>query len=487
MQAQENLRKNYIYNLCYQILLVLTPIITTPYVSRVLGADGVGTVSYAESVASYFVLFATFGVTTYGQREIAYCRDGESQRSRVFWETKILQFTTSGIALALYAVFIFLVRRSGESTVLYLIFSVNILAVLADTTWFFQGIERFDKIAIRNIIFQILSILYIFVFVRGRGDEAKYVVGITAFVLMSNLSLWVELPKYIRRSSDLHPFRNIKPAAALFLPSIAIQIYGVLDKTMLGVIVGDAFENGFYEQAMKVPRGLLVVVNALGTVVVPKIAAAFAEKDTAQVKTLLYGVYRAVWMLAVPFCLGLILVSDYFVPWFYGPGYDKVALLLKVAAPIILLIGINSTTALEYLVPTRRENLFSRALLIGACTNFCLNMICIRLWASVGAAAASVVAELVINVVEFKYMRGELSVRRVLAEGRNYFLSGAVMAAVLIGVRLRSRAVFGCIPGTIPRTAVFVLTGMAVYTLCLVILKDELVLSVLKRVRSKND
>ena len=177
--------------------------------------------------------------------------------------------------------------------------------------------------------------------------------------------------------------------------------------------------------------------------------------------------------------------SDYFVPWFYGPGFEKVALLLKVSAPIILLIAINGTTAMQYLVPTRRENLFSRALLIGACTNFCLNLIGIRFWASVGAAAASVVAELIINVVEFRYTRGEISVREVLAQGKNYFISGGVMSAVLIGVRLRDKAVCGAIPGTLPRTAAFVLTGMVIYTVCLVLLKDELVLSVLKRVRMK--
>ena len=310
MQAQKDLKKNYIFNLCYQVLLLLTPVITTPYVSRVLGADGVGTVSYAESVVSYFSIFAVFGVTTYGQREIAYCQEDRQERSRVFWETKILQFTTSGIALALYAGFLFLYGRSGKDTVFYLIFSMNLFAVLADTTWFFQGIERFDIIAVRNILFQLLSIAYTFLFVRGRGDEAKYIFGITAFVLLSNLSLWPEIPKYVGKVGKLHPYRRIKLVAALFLPAVAIQIYGVLDKTMLGVIVGSAFENGYYEQAMKVPRGLLVIVNAFGAVMAPKIASAYAEKDTGRVRTLLYGVYRAAWLLAVPFCFGLILVSD---------------------------------------------------------------------------------------------------------------------------------------------------------------------------------
>lgn len=473
---ERNLKKNYIFNLLYQALRVLTPVITTPYVSRVLGADGVGSVSFAESVASYFVLLATFGIAAYGQREVSYVQNDEHKRSAAFWNTVILQLTTSFAALLLYGLFILITNGNSAIRLLYFIFTINIVAVLVDVTWFFQGIEKFDKVAIRNIICQLLSIAFIFLFVKGKGDEGKYVFGMTFFILLANASLWADVPKYVKKVSRtcLVPFKDFRIVCRLFVPSIAIQIYGVLDKTMLGVIIGNDFENGYYEQAMKVPRGLLVIVNALGTVVIPKVGQAFGKNDWDEVKKLVYGVYRAVWMLAVPFCLGLILTSDYFVPWFYGPGFEKVALLLKVAAPIILFIGINSTTALEYLVPTKRENLFSKAVLTGALVNFCLNIVMIRYFQSVGAAAASVIAEFIINVVEFASIRGEISVKKVIGTGKNYFIAGGLMTIVLLIMRAVS------LPRNIIGTAVMVLAGAVIYIGSLLVLKDELVLDFLK-------
>ena len=191
---QQNVKKNYIFNLIYQSLLVLTPVILTPYVSRVLGADGVGSVSFAESIVSYFVLFATFGIATFGQREISYVQDDIKKRSLVFWNTKLLQVITSGTALILYGILILLIEYSGTNRTLLLVYCINIFAVLFDVSWFYQGIERFDKICFRNIVFQILSIIYVFLFVRVPGDKAKYVFGTTFFILLSNISLWLELP-----------------------------------------------------------------------------------------------------------------------------------------------------------------------------------------------------------------------------------------------------------------------------------------------------
>ena len=160
--GQKSIKKNYLFNLSYQILLLITPLITTPYVSRVLGVRGIGTVSYTESIATYFVLAATMGITTYGQREISYVQDSIEKRSTVFWNTKVLQFVTSFLAFIVYVVFAFIRKDS----LIYLIFSLNIVAVFFDVTWFFQGMEEFGKIVFRNIVFKILNIVYIFAFIK---------------------------------------------------------------------------------------------------------------------------------------------------------------------------------------------------------------------------------------------------------------------------------------------------------------------------------
>ena len=164
--AKKSIKKNYIFNVSYQILLLITPLITSPYLARVLGADGTGTVSFAESIVSYFVLFATFGMTTYGQREVSYVQDSREKRTVVFWETKILELITGLIALLVYIPF----SLRQENQALYLVLALNIIAAIFNVTWFFQGLEEFGKIVLRNVIFKIINIIYIFVFVKTKKD-----------------------------------------------------------------------------------------------------------------------------------------------------------------------------------------------------------------------------------------------------------------------------------------------------------------------------
>ena len=155
--AQKSIKKNYVYNLTYQILTLITPLITTPYLSRVFGADGIGTCSYIESISSYFVLFATLGLTTFGQRETSYVQDDRKKRSIIFWETNIIELIASTLCIVAYVAFSF----SQTNYKLYLVLVLNLFSVIANISWFFQGMEEFGKIVLRNIIFKIINIVYI--------------------------------------------------------------------------------------------------------------------------------------------------------------------------------------------------------------------------------------------------------------------------------------------------------------------------------------
>ena len=320
--AQKSIKKNYIYNLTYQILTLITPLITTPYLSRVFGADGIGTCSYIESISSYFVLFATLGLTTFGQRETSYVQDDRKKRSIIFWETNIIELIASTLCIIAYVAFSFM----QENKSLYLVLILNLLSVIANISWFFQGMEEFGKIVLRNIIFKIINIIYIFVFVKTQNDIIIYLFGVAFFGLINNLSYWISVPKYIDRPilKELHPAKHIKTVIALFVPTIAIQVYTVLDKTMIGAITKDPFENGYYEQAMKIAKLVLTIITSLGTVMIPRIGYHYSKGDTKIVKEYMYRSYKFVWLCGIPLTLGLIAVSDNFVPWFFGAGYDKV-------------------------------------------------------------------------------------------------------------------------------------------------------------------
>lgn len=473
---KKSIKKNYVYNLCYQIFLLLTPLITTPYVSRVLGAKVIGTVSYIDSVVAYFILFANMGITTYGQREISYVQNSREKMSFVFWNTKIFQFIIDFIVILVYFIFVSFQKHS----VIYGVYSLNIFAVFMDITWFFQGIEEFEKIILRNIIFKITNIIYIFIFIKSSDDIIVYVFGICFFALLSNISLWFYLPKYIDKINwkRLYPLKNIKTVISLFIPTIAIQIYTVLDKTMIGIITQNSYENGFYEQALKISKMVLIVVTSLGTVMIPRIGYYFEQKNIEEIRRLMYRGYRFVWLLGVPLCLGLIVVSPNFVPWFFGKGYEKVIDLIQILAFLILSIGINNVTGMQYLIPTKKQKIFTITVIIGAFTNFILNIILIRYYLSIGAAIASVVAESTIAVVQLIMVKRELNILIILKEGIHYFIAGVIMA---MGLLFLSKNFVSSMLNTI----IMVLIGTTIYIFILILLRDEFFLTNIKLILNK--
>lgn len=474
--AQKSIKKNYVYNLVYQILTIVTPFITAPYLSRVLGAEGVGSVSFADSIVAYFTLFATMGIATYGQREISYVRDDIESRSVVFWNAKVLEIVTSLMAFVVYL--IFAINQGNQA--LYLVLSMNILAKMTDVTWFFQGMEEFGKIVLRNIVVRIFQIVYVFIFIKGPEDTTLYAAGLAGFTLLSNVSLWSYLPKYIKKVSrgKLRPFRNMGVVLSLFIPTIAIQIYTVLDKTMIGVITHSAVENGYYEQAIKISRMTLHVVTALGTVMVPRIGFLFSNQRHEEVKSYMYRGYRFVWFLGIPLCLGLVMCSDNFVPWFFGPGYGHVSLLLKILALLILAVGINNVTGIQYLIPTRRQNTFTFTVIIGAAVNFTLNSIFIRYFLSAGAAFASVIAETVIAVVQIIIVRRELSPAEIIKAGWHYYIAGATMVIALLPLK-------NALTPSVIHTGIMVVCGALVYFAVLLVLRDVFFIQNVRKMSAK--
>lgn len=462
--SKKSIQVNYIYNALYQILLLITPLVTSPYLARVLGADGVGTSSYIESIASYFVLFATMGITTFGQREISYVQESYEKRTVIFWETKLLNVFTSLIAILAYM--FFATRQNNWQ--LYVAIVFNLLAVLADISWFFQGIEEFGKIVGRNAFFKFLNILFIFTIIKNKNDLVWYMLGHSINLFLCNASLWTYLPKYIGKPvwSKLKPMRHFKVVISLFVPTVAIQIYTVFDKTMIGMITKDAFENGYYEQAMRIIRIILMVVTSLGTVVIPRIGFYFQKKEMKQVEALMYQSYRFIWFIGVPLCLGLVGVASNFVPWFLGEGYDKVIPLLHILGFTILAIGISNVTGIQYLVPTNRQNILTKTVLIGAGINFVLNLLLIPSLKSIGAAIASLIAETVITIVQLFYVRKEFSIRKIVISSLHYVIAGSIML-LTVGI-MRNK-----IKSSVLNTVILVLIGIMVYFMSLVALHDE--------------
>lgn len=476
---KKSIRRNYIYNLSYQILLIIVPLITTPYVSRVLGAEGVGTYSFAMSISSYFVLFATLGTTTYGQREISYHQAESYGRSVVFYDIVAIRFVTTTIASIAYLGFLAL---SGMLTPVSVVLIMNVFAVGADVTWFFQGLEEFGKVIGRNLLIRLAIIAFIFLFVKNREDLITYAFGISMLPFLGNLSLIPFLRKYLTKIklSDFSPLSRIKTMISLFIPTIAIQVYTVLDKTMIGLITMDARQNGYYEQSQKIVTIALAVVTSLGTVMVPRIGSLFSSGRIDDLRRYMERSYRFVWFLGLPLAFGIASSAASFVPWFFGEGYEGVVRLLWVFSIQLIAIGISNVTGIQYLVPTGRQNLLTRSVVIGAAVNLIMNLLLIPMYGAFGAAIASVIAEIVIATTQLIMVRDELNVTAVLLSATPYCISSIIMFVFLnIVSRYFSPAMIS--------TITMILLGVAIYGSLLFAMKDEMLAEVInsaKRVLS---
>lgn len=471
--SRKSIRKNYIYNVTYQLLVLITPLITTPYVSRTLGAAGIGTYSFADSVATYFTLFAAMGTASYGQREISYVQDDKEKRTEVFWNTEILSCISTFVWLLLYGTYVFFFC---DDMIIYSIFAINVIAVAFDITWLFQGMEEFGCIVFRNVVFKILNILYIVAFVHSGDDLAIYVLGMCLLPLLSLLSLWPFLHKIVDRPDwkKVRPFTNLGAVLSMFIPFVAISIYTVLDKTMIGLFTDTKDENGYYEQALKLSKTALTLVTALGTVMAPRVGYYYERQEMDAVRKCIYRSYRFTWFLGIPLCFGLASIAANIVPWFYGDGFDKVILLLSILSLLIPIIGISNVTGIQYMMPTKRQNMLTFSVLIGAGANFVLNLIMIPHWYSIGAAIASVLAETIITVVQIMIIRKELSPWKIISCSRHYWLAGGIMFCILYGVGRHLAPSF-------LHSLIMIISGGSIYFVLLLIMKDEFLV---KRIKS---
>lgn len=467
--------KNYLYNLSYQILVLIVPFITTPYVSRVLGAKGVGTFSYTNSIVQYFILFGCIGLNLYGQREIAYAQHEEEKRDKVFWELVILRIITVSISLA---IFYFTIASHGKYAPVFFIMCLDILASMVDISWFFQGIEDFKKIVVRNFIIKIVGVALIFLFVNSSDDLLLYVICHSATLFLGNLSMWAYIPKLVGKVRELEIKKHIRPTIVLFLPQIAISIYTVLDKTMIGFLTGSEEEVAYYEQGQRIVKIVMSFVTSLGTVMMPRVANLFKQNEMEKVKNYLSKSFRFVFFLSFPMMFGLMAVSCNIVPWFLGSGYDKVIPNMMVIAPILVIIALSNLMGNQFLLPTGRQKEYTFSVVIGCVVNFALNLLLIPHFLSIGAAVATVIAETSVTGVQVYFTGKDFKFGEIISSNKHYIISSLIM---FVPTYLLAKY----LPASIINTFICVVTGGLIYVGLLFVMKDETLFEAIDKIKGK--
>ena len=298
--------------------------------------------------------------------------------------------------------------------------------------------------------------------------------------LLGNASLWLGIKKYIVKIKikDLHILKQLKPTVYLFIPQIAIQVYTVLDKTMIGTITNNMSEVGYYEQTQKIIKILMTIITSLGTVMMPRIAKCYAEGAQDKIKEYMKNTFRFVYLLAFPMIFGIIAVSNSFVPFFFGDGYEKVKLLMKVMSPIILFIGLSNVTGTQYLLSTKKQKQFTISVICGASINAILNLILINKFDALGAVIATVIAEFTVTAVQIYYVKNDFNVKEIIKSAKNYILSSLLMLLLcfIIGRFIQNNKV---------SIIVQVLLGAITYVTSLLILKDKFVFDFFNRVKNR--
>ena len=462
----KKLFNNYIYNVLYRILITITPLITTPYISRVLQADGTGVYGYTSSVTMLFTLFAALGFGTYGQRETAYRMDNIHERSVLFAEICIFRSVTTIIVLACFCLFSWNYKKYSA----YLLpQSLTIASVMFDISWYYQGLENFRITVIRNVIVKISSIACVFLFVKKSEDLLLYILIMSASMLISNVCFFYNIQKYIVKVSfsELHPTKHLKGSIEFFIPLISVEIYSHLDRIMLGYMIPESVESGYYEQTRKITTIIVGLITSINNVMMSRISNLYANEKEDKIVAYYKRTFKFMLLIMVPICTGLIIISDSFVPWFFGDGYNKVSSLLKLSAFLILFMCVGNFAGVQFLIPTGQQNKMTKAYIVAATTNIIFNSFLIPHYASVGAMVASIIAEIISCVLQMRLLMKSEYKFNVFSGLWKYLLAACVMASILLIVNY-----FVGMNGII-QTCVDVFFGGAVYLFIIVLLKDE--------------
>lgn len=421
-----SVKKNYLYNLVYQIMTMALPLVTVPYISRVLLAKGVGIFAYTSSIAQYFALFGMLGIGIYGNKVIAMTRDDKKVMSENFLSIYFLQLIVSLVSVFSYLMLVFLMIRTDQE--IALIQTVTLLGTVIDCTWFFSGLEMFKKIVTRNILIKCLSLVAIFSFVKGPGDLYLYTYIMCLSTFFGQLIMWFYIRNQIVRVKITFRAvkKHVKPVFIYFLPQIAMQVYFVLDKTMIGVLSSKS-EVGIYDYADKIQKMAIAIVTSLGTVMLPKMAHTFIMGQTDKAKKYILKSLDFSTLLAVPIMFGLAGIAQEFIPWYMGNGFLKCTVVLIMISPTIFLMAWSGVFGSQYLLPLGKMEEYTVSLYIGAIVNFLLNLVLIKSYGSIGASIGTLVAELSVTLVQMFFVRNDIRWKQMLPKTMLYLCAGVVM------------------------------------------------------------
>ena len=422
--------KNIAYQMAYRVITILTPLITSPILSRALGAERLGTYSATLTFANYFVLFSMLGVENYGNRSIAAVQDDAEKRRAMFWSIYAVQLAACVVSIAAY---LFALRfvDSARNTI-SLLQGIWLISSLLNVNWYFFGTERFRLTVVRSIVVKFLAVLAIAFFVRRPEDLNLYAFIMSADAVLSCAILW---PFLIRELGFSRPSRDsirehIKPVFVLFVPILAITVFHVMDKSMLDMFSTEN-ELGYYYSADKIAYMPLMAITAVSTVMLPRISNLYSSRQKDELEKLLKRSFELTVFLTCSIAVGIAAIAKEFIPFFFGPGFDPCILLVYWFTFVLFAKAFGDFIRMQYLIPARRDRLYTIAICAGAGLNLLLNLLLIPGHGALGAVWATLAAELAVTILQAFFIRDQVPFVRFLAANSPYLCFSAVMLVVV--------------------------------------------------------
>lgn len=393
------LKKNLFFQTTYQILIIILPLVTAPYVSRVLGPKGVGIYSYTYSVANYFVLFAMLGINNYGNRVIAKYRDNVENRNIKFSNLFYLHAIISLLALGVYILYYLSARPTQK--IYILIQGIYVIGALFDINWFYFGMEEFKVTVTRNIIVKCSTVLLIFLFVKNRQDLWKYILIMSAGTTIGQSLVWFRLKRYVK---FVHPDwneikQNIKPMLILFIPTIAISLYKVMDKIMLGNLSVTA-QVGFYENSEKIINIPMSFINGVGAVMLPKMSNLIAKGEKNDVAFYMKNSIQFIMFGSIALAFGVAAVAQEFAPVYFGKEFIECSELMIGLSVTIPFMAFANVIRTQYLIPTEKDKIYVISVISGAFVNVVMNLFLIPRYDAMGAVIGTICAEITVCIIQ---------------------------------------------------------------------------------------
>lgn len=477
MTKKQSIKNNFIYQAFYEILVLALPLLTSPYVSRVLGASNIGIYSYTYTIANYFVLFAALGIKNYGNREISRSKDNREILNKTFSGILYLHFLVSAVALFGYA--IYYVVANPEFKLYVLIQSLYVVATFFDISWFFFGMELFKTTVSRNTVIKILSVACVFLFVKHPSDLWKYILILALSNFIGQIYLWFKLKPLVSivHVEEKEILRHLPQMCILFIPTIAVSLYNYMDKIMLGSMSG-TIELGFYENAFKITTIGCTVVGSVGTVMLPRMSNLVANGKIEESRKYIDISVEFVMLMACAMAFGIAAVSSVFSPVFWGEEFTECGPLLMLMSIVIPIKGFANVLRTQYLIPNGRDKEYTLSLCVGAGCNLIVNCMLIPILNSIGAAIATVIAEIAVLIIQIIFTAKELPVNKYAVKSVPYIVAGLVMFVVV-------RLAIPMFALNVKSLLILILIGAIIYVgmvlLYLLFTKNTIVEIVLKR------